>query len=69
MLNSSLDNCPSARHISLGVGYLGSSAEVTTIGKAVLKVTGQDILDVVGIDQLCAGQPGGCEAAVHDVYF
>ena len=39
-------------------------------------VAGQDIMDVAGTDQLCAGQPtdqlcagqpGGCEAAVHAV--
>ena len=35
------------------------------IGKAVLSVLGGDILDTVGTAQLCAGQKGGCEAAVH----
>ena len=30
MLNSSLDNHLSARHVILDVGYLGYSAEVTT---------------------------------------
>lgn len=35
------------------------------IGKAVLSVLGCDILEIVGTAQLCAGQKGGCEAAVH----
>ena len=30
-------------------------------------VVGQDVMDVTGTDQLCAGQPGGCEAGVHAV--
>ena len=37
------------------------------IGKAILRVVRQDVLSVVGIDQLCAGQPGGCEAAIHAI--
>ena len=35
------------------------------IGKAVLSVLGRDVLETVGSAQLCAGQKGGCEAAVH----
>ena len=35
------------------------------IGKAVLSVLGQDVLEAIGSVQLCAGQKGGCEAAVH----
>ena len=35
------------------------------ICKAVSSVVRDDILEVAGIDQLCAGQPGGCEGAVH----
>ena len=35
------------------------------IGKAVLSVLGHDVLETVGSAQLCAGQKGGCEAAVH----
>ena len=38
------------------------------IGKAILMVVGQDVMDVTGTDQLCAGQPGGCEAGVHAVH-
>jgi hypothetical protein len=37
------------------------------IGKAVLRVAGEDAFDVCGLKQLCAGQPGGCERAVHAV--
>ena len=37
------------------------------IGKVVLHVVGHDIVEVVGCELLCAGQPGGCEAAVHAI--
>ena len=37
------------------------------VGKATLKVVKPDILKVAGTTQLCAGQEGGCEAAVHAV--
>ena len=35
------------------------------IGKAILSVVGGDIHSVTGAIQLCAGQLGGCEVAVH----
>ena len=35
------------------------------IGKAVLGVIGDDIRQATGCAQLCAGQPGGIEAAIH----
>ena len=35
------------------------------VGKAVLKVTKEDIQDAVGPLQLCAGHDAGCEAAIH----
>ena len=35
------------------------------IGKAVLSVLSQDVFETIGTVQLCAGQKGGCEAAVH----
>lgn len=35
------------------------------IGKAVLSVLSHDVLETIGTVQLCAGQKGGCEAAVH----
>lgn len=37
------------------------------IGKAILKIIGSDVEEVAGPLQLCAGQDGGCEAAVHAV--
>ena len=35
------------------------------IGKAVLSVLGPDVQSAAGSLQLCAGQPGGIEAAIH----
>ena len=35
------------------------------IGKAILLVISEDIEQVASTCQLCAGQQGGCEAAVH----
>ena len=35
------------------------------IGKTSLSVIGSDIQSVTGVIQLCSGQLGGCEAAVH----
>ena len=35
------------------------------LGKALLHIIGQDIQEVAGPLQLCAGQDSGCEAAVH----
>ena len=54
-----LDKCPGVRPIGV--------AEVVRriVGKAVLIVVGSDIQRVAGTTQLCAGQEGGCEAAVH----
>ena len=37
------------------------------ITKAILDVTRSDIQDAAGSIQLCAGQPAGCEAAVHSI--
>ena len=51
-----------------GVCPIGIGEVVCRIfGKAVLSVIRDDILEVTGIDQLCAGQPGSCEGAVHAV--
>ena len=33
--------------------------------KAILRIIGQDIEEAAGPLQVCAGQKGGCEAAVH----
>lgn len=56
-----IDKLPGVRLIGIG--------EVVRriVGKAVLSVVRDDILEVAGTDQLCAGQPGGCEGAVHAV--
>ena len=35
------------------------------VGRAVMRIARQDLLYAVGSSQLCAGQIGGCEAAVH----
>ena len=52
-----LDKCPGVRPIGIG--------EVPRIAKVILKVVGGDVEDAAGPLQLCAGQDGGCEAAVH----
>ena len=48
-------------HTHIGVG------EVVRwiIGKAILSVIGVEIQQSAGSLQLCAGQPSGCEAAIH----
>ena len=54
-----LDKCP-------GVCLIGVGEVVRRIlGKALLHIIGQDIQEVAGPLQLCAGQDSGCEAAVH----
>ena len=53
-----LDKCPGVRPI--GVGEVPRS-----IANAILRVIGNDVVDPAGPFQLCAGQVGGCEAAVH----
>ena len=54
-----MDKCPGVRPIGIG--------EVVRriIGKAILSVASQDIQQVTGALQLCAGQQAGCEAAIH----
>ena len=56
-----IDKLPGVRPIGIG--------EVVRriVGKAVLSILRDDILEATGTDQLCAGQPGGCEGAVHAV--
>ena len=54
-----LDKNPGVRPIGVG--------EVLRriVGKAVMKITRQDLQCAASFSQLCAGQIGGCEAAVH----
>ena len=54
-----LEKCPGVRPVRV--------AEVCRrlVGKAVLSVVRADVLKVAGPWQLCAGQQGGCEAAIH----
>ena len=54
-----LEKCPGVRPIGV--------AEVCRriVGKAILHVVRTDVQQVAGCIQLCAGQQGGCEAAIH----
>ena len=54
-----LDKNPGVRPIGVG--------EVLhrIVGRAVMRIARQDLLYAAGSSQLCAGQIGGCEAAVH----
>ena len=54
-----LEKCPGVRPIGV--------PEVCwrILGKAILSVVRADVLKVAGPWQLCAGQQGGCEAAIH----
>ena len=54
-----LDKCPGIRPVGIG--------EVVRriIGKAVLAAVGPQVQEVTGALQVCAGQRGGSEAAVH----
>ena len=54
-----LDKNPGVRPI--GVGEVLRSV----VGKAILSVINPEIMSSAGNLQLCAGQAGGCEAAVH----
>ena len=38
------------------------------IAKAILRTIGKDVEDAAGPLQVCAGQDGGCEAAVHAMH-
>ncbi len=54
-----LDKNPGVRPVGVG--------EVLRriIGKSILAILGKDVSKIAGARQLCAGQPGGCEAAIH----
>ena len=54
-----LDKCPGVRPIGIG------EVPRRIIAKAILQIIGYDVEEAAGSLQLCAGQDGGCEAAVH----
>ncbi len=54
-----LNKCPGVRPIGIG------EVPRRIIGKAILGLLKQDILDASGPLQVCAGQESGCEAAIH----
>ena len=56
-----LDKRPGVRPI----GICETSRRI--IAKAILAVTSEDIQEVAGSQQLCAGQPAGAEAVVHAI--
>ena len=54
-----LDKCPGLRRISVG------DILRRTVTKAILTIIGGDMEEAAVPLQLCAGQDGDCEAAVH----
>ena len=38
------------------------------IAKAILRIIGKDVEEAAGPLKVCAGQNGGCEAAVHAMW-
>ena len=54
-----LDKCPGIRPIGIG------EVPRRIISIAILSVLSPEIQDAAGPLQLCAGQVGGCEAAIH----
>ena len=56
-----LDKCPGLRPIGIG--------EVLhrIMGKSVMSVLKQDIIEAAGYEQLCTGIEAGCEVAIHAV--
>ena len=54
-----IDKCPGVRPIGVG------EVPRRIIAKAILRILKMDIEEAAGPLQLCAGQDGGCEAAVH----
>ena len=54
-----LNKCPGVRPIGVG------EVPRRIIAKAILRIIGKDVEEAAGPLQVCAGQDGGCEAAVH----
>ena len=56
-----LDKDPGVRPIEIG------ETCHRIISKAILAIVGQDIVDLPGSLQLCAGHDSGCKVAVHSI--
>ena len=54
-----LDKCPGLRPIGVGEPLR------RVAGRVVMGVVKEDVQKPAGAVQVCAGQPGGCEAAIH----
>ena len=54
-----LDKCPDVRPVGV------DEVVRRIVGKTVLNIIGDEIQEVAGTSQVCAGQQAGCEAAVH----
>ena len=54
-----LDKCPGVRPIGVG------EVPRRIIAKAILRIIGHVVKEAAGPLQVCTGQDGGCEAAVH----
>ena len=54
-----LDKCPGIRPIAIG------EVARRIIAKAIMQVVKTDVTQAAGSLQVCAGQEGGCEAAIH----
>ena len=48
-----------------GSQYVVGEVPRRIIAKPIVKIVGKDVEEAAGPLQLCAGQDGGCEAAVH----
>ena len=57
-----LDKCPGIRPIGIGETLR------RIIGRAIMSILRNNIMNAVGPIQLCAGQEGGCEAAIHAMH-
>ena len=57
-----LNKCPGVRPIGVG------EVPRRIIAKAILRIVSKDVEAAAGPLQLCAGQDGGCEAAVHSMH-
>ena len=56
-----IDKCPGVRPVGIG------ETVRRIIGRAILSVLKENILEAAGPLQLCAGQEAGCEAAIHAI--